>query len=205
MHRVILVPMCIVHFLVYVCRVHPWSLSALHYRCLSRTFVGSRAIAGYSRKRAANARRLRAGLARRVLGLCPDAPGAPLESTNHHTQARGAGTWNLCGRPHAYGYGLCIRSHLPTELGYLVYAGDLYCQKGVGRVLYHLRRLKPGFHEGCLVQVQHPVQAAHELQGTFRIFFPSVSTHTTVLPKSARQAPDTNSTYPVPMTAIFTM
>jgi hypothetical protein len=65
----------------------PWceaSVQALQYCCLSHNFWGSRATMC-----AANAQRLRAGLARRVLCHCPDAPGAPLENTNHHTLARG--------------------------------------------------------------------------------------------------------------------
>ena len=60
---------------------------------------------------------------------------------------------------HAYGYGLYICSYLLAEVGNLVYVGDLYRQEGIGRVLYHLRRLKACLYEGCLVQVQHPVQA----------------------------------------------
>src|SRR2546422_11645307 len=35
------------------------------------------------------------------------------------------------------------------------------------------------------------------------IFDPSLSTHTTALPVSARHAPNTSPTYPVPTTAIF--
>jgi hypothetical protein len=35
------------------------------------------------------------------------------------------------------------------------------------------------------------------------IFLLSTSTHVTVIPISARQAPETNPTYPVPITAIF--
>src|SRR6187431_3465948 len=36
-----------------------------------------------------------------------------------------------------------------------------------------------------------------------RIFVPSLSTQTTSLPLSAKQAPATSPTYPVPITAIF--
>ncbi|MPN24170.1 hypothetical protein SDC9_171564 [bioreactor metagenome] len=52
---------------------------------------------------------------------------------------------------HGMGHGLYVRPYLFAEIGDFVDKGDLDRQKGVGCVLYHLRRLQVGFHEGRFV------------------------------------------------------